>query len=239
MKKLNDVLGYDLKIYQDSSYFSFTIDSVVLASFANIKLKDKRVLDLGSGNGIVSLLLSLRFLKDIDCVEIQKSLAHLAEESIKYNNLDDRIKVYNEDVKDYCKKNLETYDLILCNPPYFEVNDNSMKNMDIHKMIARHEVKMTLEDVVSCSMKMLKNNGRLALVSRVSRFTQVLDLFKKYNIEAKYIRFVYDNINLQPNLFFIEGVKNGKNGLIIDRPFIMNNLDNTKTSDYKKLIGEE
>ena len=131
MKKLNDVLGYNLKIYQDDSYFSFTIDSVILANFVNLRLKDKRVLDLGSGNGIVSLLLSLRFSKCIDAVEIQKNLALLSNESIKYNNLEDRIKVYNEDVKDYCKKNIGVYDLILCNPPYFEVTDKSVKNINM------------------------------------------------------------------------------------------------------------
>ena len=238
MKKLNDVLGYNLKIYQDDSYFSFTTDSVILANFTNVRLKDKKVLDLGSGNGIVSLLFSLRFSKCIDSVEIQKKLALLSMETIKYNNLEDRIKVYNEDVKDYCKKNIGVYDLILCNPPYFEVTDKSVKNIDIYKAIARHEVKMTLEDVVSCGAKMLKNNGRVALVSRVSRFTQVLNLFKKYNIEAKYVRFVHDNINLGPSLFFIEGIKNGKSGLNIDKPFIMNNIDNTKTAEYKELIGE-
>lgn len=239
MEVLNDVLGYGLKIYQDNDYFCFSIDSIILANFINVRCRTKNILDLGCGNGIVPLILSLRTLAHIDGVEIQKDLADMARKSISYNHKDEAITIYNMDMKEFSiDKRYNTYDMILSNPPYFKNEEKSIKNMDIHKVIARHEVMITLEEVIKIAFQLLKEGGVFATVNRVSRFMEVLDLFRKYKIEPKYIRFVYDNITALPSLFYVEGIKCGKCGLTIDKPFIMYDENKTKTEEYRTLIRE-
>ncbi len=233
---LNDVLNYDLKIYQNPDWFCFSLDSVILANFVRIRLRTRRILDLGCGNGIIPLILSLRTNAFIEGVEIQEDLALLAEKSIRYNNLESRIKIYHQDMKVFAKNNT-LYDMIVCNPPYFKVNDKSMKNDDVHKVIARHEIAITLEEVINTAAKLLKEGGLFCTVNRVDRFMETLLLLSKYHLEPKYVRFVYDRIDIAPSMFYIEAIKNGKSGLTIDKPFVMYHK-NKKTSEYDKLIHE-
>ena len=122
MEVINDILGYkNRKIYQNDDYFLFSLDSIMLANFATIRKRDKKILDLGTGNGVIPLIMTLRCDKKIECVEIQKSLYELAIKSIKYNNLDDRIVPYNIDMKDFVtSNNCNQYDLITCNPQFFK-----------------------------------------------------------------------------------------------------------------------
>ena len=239
MEMLNDVLGYDLKIYQNYDYFCFSIDSIVLANFVNVRCRTKKILDLGCGNGIVSLILSLRTKSHIDGVEIQKDLVDMALRSVIYNCKEKFITLYNMDMKDFLiEKRYNTYDLILSNPPYFKNEEESTKNMDIHKAIARHEVFITLEEVIKIAFQLLKEGGVFALVQRVSRFMEVLELLRKYKIEPKYIRFVYDHITTSPSLFYIEGIKCGRSGLIIDKPFVMYDENRQETEEYRMLLEE-
>lgn len=127
MEVLNDILGYpNRKIYQNTDFFSFSLDSVMLSNFVTIRLRDKKILDLGTGNGVIPLILSLRTDKPIVGVEIQKSLANLAEKSIRYNSLETQISIITSDMKDYVTSDtIEEYDVITCNPPYFKVNDKN------------------------------------------------------------------------------------------------------------------
>lgn len=240
MEELNDVLGYNLKIYQRKDWFSFSLDSVLLANFVPIKLSTKKILELGSGNGIIPLILTLRTNKVIEGVEIQKDLFDLAEKSIKYNKLEDRIKLRNVDIKKLLKEKdiYNTYDLIICNPPYFSNLDKSTKNDDIHKTIARHEIKVNLEDILKVSSRLLNNGGVLSMINRTNRLIEIIDMFKKYNIEPKKIRFIHKNVNTESTMVYIEGIKNGNSSLTIDSPFIVYNLDKTETEDYKKICKE-
>lgn len=239
MEVLNDILGYDLKIYQDSDYFCFSIDSVVLANFVNVRHRTKRILDLGCGNGVIPLVLSLRVNAKIDGVEIQKDLADMARRSISYNKKDEEITIYNMDMKDFLDPvRYNTYDLVVSNPPYFKNNEKTIKNLDIHKVVARHEVMITLEEVVKIAFQLLKEGGVFATVNRTSRFVEVLDLFRKYKIEPKYIRFVYDNVSVAPSLFYIEGIKCGKSGLTISKPFIMYDTNRNMTDEYARFLRE-
>lgn len=240
MKVLNDILGYDLKIYQDSNWFCFSIDSIVLANFPRIKKRTKRILDLGCGNGIIPLILSRRTDCLIEGVEIQKDLVSLSKESVVENGLTSQITIYNMDMKDLLKdvSKYNTYDIILSNPPYFKKNSNRTINDDIHKIIARHEVMITLEEVVKIAFQLLKEGACFSTVNRVDRFMEIIDIFKKYKLEVKYIRFIYDNLNCQPSLFYIEGVKNGKGGCVIDKPFIMYDNNHIETEEYRQLKEE-
>lgn len=240
MEVLNDILGYpNRKIYQNTDFFSFSLDSVMLSNFVTIRLRDKKILDLGTGNGVIPLILSLRTDKPIVGVEIQKSLANLAEKSIRYNSLEAQVSIITSDMKDYVTSDtIEEYDVITCNPPYFKVNDKNFFNEQEEKMIARHEVCISLEDVIYTASRLLKNNGNFAIVHRTERLLEIFDLFRKYHIEPKRIQFVHEKADKPSTLVLLEGTKHGKSGLKVERPFIMYMKNGTKTSEYEKFLLE-
>lgn len=240
MEVLNDILGYkNRKIYQDNDCFSFSLDSVMLANFATIRFRDKKIADLGSGNGVVPLILSLRTDKEIVGVEIQKKLADMAERSIKYNGLENQIEIINQNMKDFVNdKNFESFDLITCNPPYFKVNDKNFFNDSYEKLVARHEVEINLNELLGVVRKLLKNNGNFAIVHRPERLMEILFEFRKNNIEPKRIQFVYEKISKGSTLVLIEGQKGGKDGLKIENPIVMYNEDGSMTEVYARLQVE-
>ena len=240
MEVLNDILGYkNRKIYQDTDCFSFSLDSVMLANFATIRFRDKKIADLGSGNGVVPLILSLRTDKEIVGVEIQKKLADMAERSIKYNGLENQIEIINQNMKDFVNdKNFESFDLITCNPPYFKVNDKYFFNDSYEKLVARHEVEINLNELLGVVRKLLKNNGNFAIVHRPERLMEILFEFRKNNIEPKRFQFVFEKISKGSTLVLIEGQKGGKDGLKIENPIVMYNEDGSMTEVYARLQVE-
>ena len=240
MEVLNDILGYkNRKIFQDTDCFSFSLDSIMLANFATIRLKDKKIVDLGCGNGVIPLIMSLRCDKKIIGVELQNKLADMAKRSVDYNGLNDVIEIINTNMKDYVSdETFESFDLITCNPPYFKVNDKNFFNDNIEKVIARHEVEITLSELMIIVKKLLKNNGNFAIVHRTDRLMEILSEFRKNNIEPKRVRFVHEKSNKESTLVLIEGQKNGKVGLKVQNPFILYNADGSETEEYKKLLVE-
>ena len=236
MEVLNDILDYkNLKIYQDTDFFSFSLDSIILANYSTLRLRDKNIVDFCTGNGVVPIILSHRTKSNILGVEIQKKLCDLTDKSIKINKLEDRIKIINSDIKIFSREHLNEFDLVLCNPPYFKNYDMSTKNLSYEKMVARHEVLLNLNDLVACAKKVLKDNGTFSLVHRTDRLMEILECLKKNNIEPKRVKFIYNNINSSSTLVLIEGQKVGKVGMIVDKPLIMYNLDGSMTEEYKKL----
>ena len=240
MEELDDVLGYNLKIYQRRDWFCFSLDSVLLANFVPIKLSTKKILELGSGNGIIPLILTLRTDKVIEGVEIQEDLFNLAEKSIKYNKLEDKIKLRNIDIKNLLleKEKYNTYDLLICNPPYFSNLDKSTKNDNIHKTIARHEIKRNLEDILKVTNRLLKDRGVFSIINRTDRLIEIINIFKKYNIEPKKIKFIHKNVNSESTMVYIEGIKNGSCGLKIDSPFYIYNVDGSESDKYLEICKE-
>ena len=238
MEELNDILGYNLKIYQRKDWFSFSLDSVILANFATINFNVKRILDLGTGNGIIPLILSLRTNAKIIGVDIQQDLVDLANKSACYNNLENQLSFKCCDIKKLFEYDKDSYDLILCNPPYFKNYQSSDKNLDIHKTIARHEVLIELEDIVSVASKFLKEGGKFALINRTDRMIEIINLFKKYKIEPKKVRFIHKNSATASTMLFIEGMKLGRSGLKVDNPFFVYNLDGSNSLEYDKLCRE-
>lgn len=237
MKQLNDILGYPLKIYQNKDWFCFSLDSVLLANFAPIKLTTKKIMDLGTGNGIIPLILSLRTNAEIYGIDVQDDLVGLAKESIKYNNLDSRIFIDNIDIKSIVNHRdlFNKFDLVTSNPPYFFDYDRSTKNQDIHKTIARHEIMVKAEDILYSSSLILKDGGTFSMINRTERLLEIIDLFRKYRIEPKYIKFIYKNNMSESNMVYIEGVKNGKSGLKILSPFFVYNSDGTYSFEYSEI----
>lgn len=240
MEVLNDILGYkNRKIYQDTDCFSFSLDSVMLANFATIRLRDKLICDLGCGNGVIPLILSLRTNKNIVGVELQKKLSDMAVKSVNLNNLSEQIKIINMNMKDFVNSEyFESFDIITCNPPYFKVNDKNYFNDSYEKMIARHEIEINLSELLLVVNKLLKNNGNFVIVHRPERLMEILFEFKKNHIEPKRIQFVHEKLSKGSTLVLIEGQKNGNEGLKIENPIIMYNEDGSITDDYA-LLQEE
>ncbi len=240
MEVLNDILGYpNRKIYQDSSCFSFSLDSVMLSNFVTIRYRDQKILDLGTGNGVIPLVLSLRTDKKICGVEIQKYLAEMAKKSISFNQLDSQITIVHQNMKEFVNHDtFETFDIITCNPPYFKVNQKNYFNLSMEKRIARHEVEITLSEIFFVAQKLLKNNGNFAIVHRPERLVEILDEYRNHHIEPKRLRFVYERVGKEAILVLIEGQKNGKPGLKIETPFILYQEDGNMTPEYENFNRE-
>lgn len=241
MIRKNDILGYsNLKIFQDDNFFSFSLDSIILANYSTIRLRDKNIVDFCTGNGVIPIIMSKRCDKNIDGVEVQKPLYDLAIKSIDINNLSSRITIYNDDIKEFSKKidNLNKYDLVLCNPPYFKNTDRSSKNLSYEKMIARHEILINLDDVCTCAKKVLKDKGNICIVHRSDRLMDIFSSFRKNNIEPKRIKFIYERLDRDSNLVLVEGQKCGSVGLKVEKPLIMYNLDGSINDEYLALQNE-
>lgn len=239
MEKFNYLLGHEnLKIYQNSDMFNFSIDSILLPNFVTLNNKIKKILDIGTGNAVIPILLTTKTKALIDAVEIQKDVFELGEKSIKYNKLECQIKIYNQDIKEYYK-NIEsdTYNTITCNPPFFKIIKTNRVNEKEYKTIARHEIKLNLEDIMIISKKLLKNNGNLAIVHRTDRLIDIIELMRKYNIEPKRIRLVYPKENTDSNIILIEGTKNGKPGLKILKPLICHDEFDNYSSEIKQYFN--
>ena len=214
---LNDLLNYELKIYQDVDAFKFSIDSVLLAEFVNINFRAKNIIDFCSGNAPIPMILSTKFNKNIVGVEIQKDIYSLGLKSIEYNKIEN-IKFLNMDVKNLCNYFDYKFDIITCNPPYFKYNNDSIINVNSSKAIARHEIMITLEDIISISSKIINDSGSLYLVHRCDRLVEILDLLKKYNFGLRRLQFVYDSMNSQSCFLLIEAKYKCKDDLKVLEP---------------------
>lgn len=241
MKVKNRLLNFkNMIIYQDNDYFLFSLDSVLLANFVTIKLKDKKIIDLCSGNAPVPMLLSFRTNARIFGVELQNYIYEMGLDSINENKLGDQIEFINEDVNNL---NLifksESFDIVTCNPPYFKYKKDSLINENEGKAIARHEVNIKLENIVAMANYLLKNGGTFAMVHRPDRLIEIINLMQKYNIEPKKIRFIYPKVNKDANMILIEGSKNGKCGLKVEKALIVHDRNGNYVDEIKKMFGSD
>lgn len=236
MEKNNYLLGYkNLRVYQDSEMFNFSLDSVLLPNFVTINKNIKNILDIGCGNLPVSLILTTKTDASITAVEIQKDVYDIALKNLELNNKQNQINIINADIRDLYK-NFETeyYDVIVCNPPFFKVSKDSHLNKNDYKTIARHEVFLNLDDLFSISKKILKNNGIISIVHRPERLLDIICAMRKYNIMPKKIQFVYPKKDKEANILLIEGTKNGNSGMKILPPLFVHNEDGSYTDEVKK-----
>jgi len=235
----NELLGRELiKIYQDTEAFNFSIDSMLLADFVSITKRVNRICDLCSGNAPIPLYLSLRCKANIVGVEVQQESYDLAVKSIKENNLDNQIEMKLANLIDIHKE-LGKFDVVTCNPPFFKIGDNQINPND-RKAIARHEVLATLDDIVKESSLLLNSKGRLAMVHRPDRLVEILEAFKRYNIEPKRLQFIYPKMNKECNHILIEGIKDGsKDGLRVLPPLYVYDDENRWTDQILKIYNFE
>lgn len=238
-ERIDDLELNNLKIIQNKNYFCFGMDSVILSDFAKKIKNNSTVLDLGTGTGIISILLTAKTkIKKIYGIELQEEVAEIANKSIKLNNLENKIKIINDNIKNlekYFKKN--SIDAIVTNPPYKKEN-TGLKNENKIQLISRYELEANLEDFIKISSILLKDKGEFYIVHRPDRLADIIQILRKYKLEPKLIKIVYPKINKAPNLILVKAVKNANEFLKFEEPLIIYNNDNTYTDELLKIYNK-
>ena len=235
MRVLNDLYDYDgLKIYQYDDKFKFSLDSILLAEFVELKPNTRTIVDFCTGNAPVPLILSTKSESRIYGFELQENIYNLAVMSVKENKLESRIKIINANLKDSLEYILpESVDAVTCNPPYFKYDKNkSLINEDREKAIARHEISMNLDDLITSAKYILKNKAPLYIVHRCDRLEEILDCLNKYNFKVKKLQFIYASYNKEAIMVLIKATKNGKVGSLK----VMPPLDVLQHKSYKGIF---
>ena len=225
----NDLFDYKNRyIYQATDGFKFSLDSILLAEYTQVK-DNLNILDMCSGNAAVPLIISTKTKSRIVAFEIQKEIANLAKQSVELNKLENQIKVINDDVNNIAKYfNKEYFDIIVCNPPYFK-NNSSIHNKEEIKAIARHEIKINLEQIFKISFDYLKNNGILYMSHRAERLDEIITLAVKYNINVKELILVQTKSS-DISMILVKCIKNSKKGMKIKV------IDVSKYSTYQHIF---
>ena len=206
----------DLKILRDTNLQSPTLDSVILSDFVKINRKVKKVFDIGSGNGIISLILSKKMKAKIIGVEIQEELYNLSLMNLKLNNLE--VEYILDDVYNYSKNLHQEFDVIVSNPPYFVENNENQLRDNQNLQIARNELSLKIEDIIKISDRVLKNMGHLYLVFRVSRLEEVIKYLQGTKLVIKELQFVYTKKNEDALLVLVDIVKGANIGVVVRSP---------------------
>lgn len=239
MIQKNRLLDFDNVIYQNDDWFKFSLDSVLLVNFVTLNLRCKKVMDFATGNAPIPMLLSYRTKASIYGIELQECIYDLGIKSVIENKMEDRIELINGDVREIKKYfSSDSFDTVLCNPPYFKTNSDGFFNDNDVKMRARHEVTLSLEDVIKGARYLLKNGGNFAMVHRSERFIEIIELMRKYNLEPKKVQFIYPKSSKNSDLFMIEGVKNGKVGMKVLPSIIVHNDDDSYTDTVRSMFSE-
>lgn len=239
-ERIDDLEFEDLKIIQNTKGFCFGIDSVLLSDFAKNIKKNSTIVDLGTGTGIISILLSKKTeAKKIYGIELQEEVCDMASRSVLLNNLQDKIEIINKNIKNISDTlGINVCDVVVTNPPYKKYG-TGLLNEDDSKIISRHEKECTLEDVIKQSFKILKNKGLFYMVHRPDRLVDIIYLMRKYKIEPKEIRIVYSNIKSKAVLVLIKGIKNAGEELKVLSPLYIYNEDGTYTDEVLKIYNKK
>jgi len=232
---LRTLIGTDLWIEQTESQ-AFNLDTILLASFAKIPYRTKQILDIGTGVGGLMLYLSQKTNAKITGIEIQANRYEQALKNIQINHLETQLSCVLSDVRALKYKDV---DYIITNPPFFKVDEDSHLSMTKEDLIARHEINLTLEELIKTSASFLKNGGYIALIHRPDRFEEIARLMEKYDMVMKRIRFVHPYSHKKANHILVEAMKKGKPGLIIEPPIILYHDKHIMTKELIDLYGGE
>ena len=226
----------DTYIYQDKHSFCYGIDSILLANFINVGL-NKKIIDLGTGTMPIPLVLYKKYKTNIDCIELQREIYDLAKKTIEINNLSDYINLYNLDIKNVSKKfESNTYDIVIINPPYFE---NKKYNIKESLTLARHNVSIDFNSILTSVNYLLNNKGHFYMINRTENLVEIIEKLKQKNLIPKRICFVHPRKNKKSKLFLIDCIKNGKSGLVIDKPVIIYDDNKNYSSELKEMFGDD
>ena len=230
-----------MEIIQRNDFQNFTLDSVLLADFVKINRKTKKILDIGTGCGIIPMLLGKKSQAEIIGIELQKEMSDIAEKNIKNNDYKNQIKIINNDIKNYEKIfKTDEFDSIVTNPPYFEFKGDINQINNSPKMsIARHNINLTLKEIIQISSRLLKNSGYFSIVFRSERLIEILELLTKYNLEPKRLKNCYTKRNENAKICLIEAIKNSNKGLNIEPPIFVYEENGEKSEYIKKLYEKK
>ena len=238
LESIIPLLNKNLKIIQRSDYFNFSIDSLLISEFVNISKNTKKILDLGTGNAVIPLFLSKKTSAKIYGIEVQEISYKLALRNININNLNEQIYIIYDNMKNYLKYfNMGFFDIIVSNPPYFKVNENInfLNNLD-QLSIARHEIEINLEELIKIASELVKDRGYFYLVHRADRLSEIINVLQKYKFEIKKIKFCYTTKYKNAKIILLEAIKNGKTGLTILPPLIINKENGEYTDEVLKMF---
>lgn len=236
-ERLDDLQCNGYFIIQDPKRFCFGIDAVLLSGFVRAK-RGERVLDLGTGTGIIPILMAAKTgAAHLTGLEIQPDSADMAMRSVRYNGLEDRIDIVEGDIKTASEQfGRDSFEVVTTNPPYM-IEQHGIKNPDDALTVARHEVCCNLEDIIRESSRLLKQNGRFYMVHRPFRLAEIFSLMVQYKIEPKRMRLVHPYVDKEPNMVLIEGYKGGKSRLTVEKPLIVYKDVNVYTDEIYKIYG--
>lgn len=237
---IDDLQCNNLKIIQNDKYFKYGIDAVLLSNFVKTSKKGVKVVDLGTGTGIISILLTAKIdVEKIYSIEIQEQVADMAKRSIELNDLKEKVEILNIDLKEV-DKHIEgnSIDIIVTNPPY-QKNNSGLQNEVEEKKISRHEIYCNIEDICKKSKYLLKDKGELYMVHRPERLVDVIYNLRKYNLEPKELRYVQSNTESAPVLFLLKAVKNGGSFLKNLKPLVVYNENGEYTKEIKEIYGKD
>lgn len=236
-ERLDDLERNGYRIIQSEKRFCFGMDAVLLSGFAQVK-KGERVLDLGTGTGIIPILLEAKTPGEhFTGLEIQPESADMARRSVAYNGLEEKIEIVTGDIKDASTLfGASSFDVITTNPPYM-IGQHGLQNADEAKTIARHEILCTLEDIIAQSAKLLKPKGRFYMVHRPFRLVEIFCLMHAYGIEPKRMKMVHPFVDKEPNMVLIEGLRGGNARLTVEKPVIVFRERGIYTEEITEVYG--
>lgn len=236
-ERIDDLQRNGYRIIQNPEKFCFGMDAVLLSGFARVK-KGAQVLDLGTGTGIIPILLEAKTeAAHLTALEIQEESADMARRSVQLNGLGAKIDVVTGDIKEADKLfKAASFDVVTCNPPYM-MGQHGLTNPDEPKAIARHEILCTLEDVVRNAAKLLKTGGSFFMVHRPFRLAEIITVMTRYKLEPKRMQLVYPYVDKEPNMVLIEGCRGGRPRMTVEKPLIIFKAPNVYMDEICDLYG--
>ena len=237
-ERIDDLQRNGYRIIQNPERFCFGMDAVLLSSFAKAK-PGERVLDLGTGNGIIPILMEAKTKGEkFFGMEIQEESADLARRSVALNDLEEKIEIVTGDMKEAADIfGAASFHVITMNPPYMTGNHGVVNPGDA-KAIARHEITCSLEEMIQSASKVLKSKGRFYMVHRPFRLAEIMSLMVKYHLEPKRMRLVYPFVDKEPNMVLIEGLKGGNSRITVEPPLIVYERPGIYTEELKRMYYE-
>lgn len=236
-ERVDDLQRNHYRIIQDPGRFCFGMDAVLLSGFASVK-PGEHVLDLGTGTGIIPILLETKTKGEhFTGLEIQPESADMAERSVKLNGLTERINIVTGDIKEASSIfGASSFEVVTTNPPYM-IGQHGISNPKDAKAIARHEILCDLDDILRESARLLKPQGRFYMVHRPFRLAEIFSKMIEYHIEPKRMKLVYPFVDKEPNMVLIEGLRGGKSRLTVEKPLIVYKEPGVYTDEIYDIYG--
>lgn len=235
-ERLDDLQYKGLKLIQKKDGFCFGVDSVLLSDFADVR-KNDRVIDLGSGTGIIAVLLFAKKGAHVTGLEIQPEMAEMSARSIEMNGIGESVRIICGDIKDAVKLfGGSSFDAVVTNPPYMN-RGGGLTNASDTKSISRHEILCTLDDVISAAGRLLCPGGRFSMVHRPERLADIMCLMRANFIEPKYMRLVHPSPGKKPNMVLINGTRNGKPMLKVLEPLYVYDSKGNYSQEIDRIYG--